>query len=218
VIVNGVDPAPYRAPVDLTALRACLGIGAHPGPIIGWVGRLAPEKGLIHLIRAVARLRQEMPEVLTLLAGEGDLRGALESEIRSLGLKSQVLFLGARSDVPALMRLFDVFALPSLREGMPLVLLEAMAASVPIVATSVGGNPEVVRHGATGLLVPPADPDALAAALRRVLSSKELRSEYAAEASRVFEERFTLRRTISSYQTIYEELLDSRRKGGVPLG
>jgi len=213
VIVNGVDPTPYRAPVDRPGLRTCLGIGEGRSPILGWCGRLAHEKGLIHLVRAVKLLRTDFPDLLAVLVGEGDQRGALESEIRSSGLESHFLFLGARPDVPVLMRLFDVFALPSLREGLPLVLLEAMAASVPTVATSVGGNPEVIRDGATGLLVPPCDPVALAAALRRILSSGELRSTYTAGASRLFEERFTLDRTISCYQTLYEELLDQQRKG-----
>jgi glycosyltransferase involved in cell wall biosynthesis len=213
VIVNGLDPTRYRASVDLTALRAHLGIGERRSPILGWCGRLAHEKGLTYLIRAVVHLRQDFPDLLAVLVGEGELRGALESEIRSLGVESHFLFLGARSDVPALMRLFDVFALPSLREGLPLVLLEAMAASVPVVATSVGGNPEVIRDGATGLLVPPCDPVSLAAALGRILSSRELRSAFTIGASHVFDERFTLDRTVSSYQNLYEELLAQRGKG-----
>jgi len=214
VIVNGVDPAPYRISLDRPALRLALGIEPQRGPIMGWCGRLASEKGLTYLIQALPSLCRRFPDLLVILAGEGELRGPLEREARSLGVNSQVLFAGPRSDVPALMRLFDVFALPSLREGLPLVLLEAMAASVPIVATSVGGNPEIVRHGATGLLVPPRDPAALAAALDQVLSNRELRASFAFEGSRDFEARFTLDRTIAAYENLYEELLARHGKGG----
>ena len=173
-----IDPKPLPM-LPRVALRLALGIDPQRGPIMGWCGRLASEKGLTYLIQALPSLCRRFPDLLVILAGEGELRGPLEREARSLGVHSQVLFAGPRSDVPALMRLFDVFALPSLREGLPLVLLEAMAASVPIVATSVGGNPEIVRHGATGLLVPPCDPAALAAALDRVLSNRELRASFA---------------------------------------
>ncbi len=213
VIVNGVDPVPFRRPVDLPALRACLGIGERRQPIVGWCGRLSPEKGLTYLVQAATLLRRDFPDFLTVLVGDGALYDALQEEARSRGVESHFLFAGARSDVHDVIRVFDVFALPSLREGLPLVLLEAMAASIPIVATSVGGVPEIVRDGITGLLVPPGDPVALADALRRVMSQTELRSSYTTEASQVFGQQFTVRKMVSAYQELYEQLLAARGEG-----
>ena len=133
-------------------------------PVVLTVARLDEQKGHRYLIETAA----QVPEAEFVLAGEGPLRPELEAQARSLGVDGRVRFLGYRDDVANLLRDCDVFVLPSLYEGLPLSILEAMAAAKPVIATQIGGTDEAVIHGETGLLVPPADPPALAAAIRTV--------------------------------------------------
>jgi glycosyltransferase involved in cell wall biosynthesis len=137
---------------------------------------MQPVKDQANLIHAFARVRERVPEAVLLLIGDGTLRGELERLAGELGLMDAVRFLGDRSDVDRLLRGLDIFALSSLSEGYSVALLEACAAGLPIVATDVGGNREIVRDQNNGLLVPAADPDALAAALGRLLQAPELTS------------------------------------------
>lgn len=150
------------------ALRSVLGLA--PGTrIIGTVGRLNPVKDQASLLRAFARLRGDFTDTALVLAGDGALRAALEAQVAALGIGDAVRFLGDRSDVRELLRGFDVFALSSLSEGYSMALLEACASGLPIVATDVGGNREIVADGRNGLLVPPARDDALAEAFAALL-------------------------------------------------
>jgi glycosyltransferase involved in cell wall biosynthesis len=183
VIHSGVDFAPFeaaRASGVREAARSELGLPPE-APVIGTVGRLVPIKGQCYLLEAFARVREQHPDARLLLVGDGDLRAELESRARDLGLPvigeggtslpGAAQFLGLRRDVARLMAAFDLFALPSLNEGMGRVLVEAMAMELPCVASRVSGTPDVVAHEETGLLVPPADPAALAAALQRLLAN-----------------------------------------------
>jgi glycosyltransferase involved in cell wall biosynthesis len=171
VVYNGValDGAPPRT------VRAELGLPAD-AQLVGEVGRLCDVKGQRELIQALAHV----PEAMAVLVGAdleqgGAYQRELEQTAEAVGVRDRVVFAGRRSDVGDVLAELDVFALPSWTEGLPLVVLEAMARRRPVVATKVGGTPEVVVDGETGLLVPPRDPEALAAALRRLLEDAELR-------------------------------------------
>jgi glycosyltransferase involved in cell wall biosynthesis len=166
------------------------------------VARLDPQKGLGDLLEAAARV----PDASFVVAGDGPDRERLGETARSLGLHDRVCFLGHRDDVPDLLRSCDVFVLPSLYEGFPLSVLEAMAAGKPVIATAVGGTPEAVSDGETGFLVPPGDPSALAAAIRAVLSdpvlARRLGSAGRERACRTFSAAEMVRHVVRLYEDI----------------
>jgi len=174
--------------------------GARPalrsdGPLVGNVARLAPQKDHRTLIEA-ARL---VPEAEFVVAGDGELREQLERQAEG----SRVRFLGARDDVPEILASLDVFAFPSLFEGLCVAVIEAQAAGVPVVATPVGGIRETVVDGETGLIVPTRDPVALAAAIRRLLEDRPAAEAMAAEAKRRVRERFSVARMVEETLRIY---------------
>jgi glycosyltransferase involved in cell wall biosynthesis len=155
-----------------------------------------------------------VPEATFVLAGDGPLRPRLEELARSLGLAERVLFLGHRDDVPALLASCDLFVLPSLYEGLPLSLLEAMASGRPAIATDVPGSNEVVHHAESGLLVPRADPLALADAIRRLLADPAA-AERLARAGRARVDRdFSVERMVRGVEAVYDQLLASPRTLG----
>jgi glycosyltransferase involved in cell wall biosynthesis len=141
--------------------------------IIGTLAYLSEEKGLTYLVEAAAKVLRVHPSARFVLVGEGPLRKQLEQQARNLGLGSSLLFTGFREDVASILKTFNAFVLPSLSEGFPTVILYAMAASLPVVATRVGGLPELVLDGITGYLAPPADGAALAESLSRLLEDPQ---------------------------------------------
>lgn len=213
VIHNGRDLGRF-APADpdrRAATRAALGLG--DAPAILTLARLDDQKGHRHLIDALAILAPRRPNLITLLAGEGPLEDALRAQCAAIGLGERVRFLGYRRDVPELLEAADLVVLPSLYEGLPLVAIETLAARRPIVATEVDGTPEVVIHERTGLLAPPANPVALAAAIERLLDDPALASRLASEGCRFVQENFALRRQIEQTAALYSELIGVGRKG-----
>lgn len=181
-IANGVMVGPPATVAARERARATLGC-ALSEYVIGSVGRMVPIKGHAVLLDAFKKLAMEDSAWRLVLVGDGPLRAALETEVTAAGLEDRVLFAGARDDVPTLLSAFDVFALPSNSEGLSIALLEAMAAGLPIVATAVGGNPELISDGRTGWLVAADDPEALAAALRHV-RAEPLQAAQAGSAAR----------------------------------
>lgn len=177
VIPNAVAP-PCGGGAALEALRqqrrGSLGLGANE-PVVGYLGRLSEEKGLVHLIEAIAAMRSASTPVRLLLVGDGPQRAALERQVQTLGLDGLVVFAGFQTDAETWLPAFDIFALPSLTEGTPMALLEAMAAGVPVIASAVGGVPKVVTDGVNGLLVLPADVAALVGGLQTLSGNPELR-------------------------------------------
>jgi len=191
VIYNGVpDVAVEPAPRPVA------------GPTIGSVGRLSAEKGYDVLLRAMTSL----PDVTTILVGDGPDRGRLEELAGELGVSERLILTGWEDDPLPWLPVFDVFALPSRLEALPLAAIEAMLASRAIVATDVGGVPEVVAEGRTGLLVPPEDELALAAALRSLLADADRRSEMGARGREVAKQRFDLSRMLRAYEALYRSL------------
>lgn len=181
VLHNAAAPAQRFSDADRVRLREELGIGVHEAVILV-VGRLSREKGQGHLIEALARLSSTMPAWRLVVLGTGPELDRLRALAHTLGVASRILFVGFRADVAPFYGIADVVAIPSLTEGSSNVLLEAMAAGSPIVATQVGGNPEIALHEETALLVPPADPSALTGALERLLTDRGLASRLTAAA------------------------------------
>ena len=209
VIYNGVDISQFAPNMEArNDLRLELGFpqGAF---VVGTVGRLSPEKGGVdNLIRAVARLREERHEARLLIVGDGPLRVELESLNTSLG--SPAIFAGLRSDVARVLNALDVFVMPSLNEALPIALLEAMSVKLPVVATRVGGIPEVLEDGKNGLLVPPGDVGALEAALRRLASDPEQRERLGSAGQAQVHSRFTLDEMARQVEEVYSDI--ARRK------
>ncbi len=177
---------------------------------LGIVARLTDQKGHIYLIKAAPEIVKKFPSVKFVLVGDGPLRDSLKAEIAKLGLSCNFEFLGFRNDVNELLNSFDIFVLPSLFEGLPNVLLEAMACAKPIVATSVAGVPEVVVDGFTGLLVPPKNPEALAKRISALLENEELMVKMGKEARKRVENNFSLTTQVDNFQALYSKLIDSQ--------
>lgn len=208
-IHNGIDVENVRPSIDRVTKRRELGI-PDEAIVVGTVSRLVPVKGIEYLLRAIGRLCEELPEtaVRLLLVGEGPSRSKLEALTCELGIERKTLFLGHRSDVYDLMNLFDIFALPSLHEGMPMALLEAMALGRPVVASRVGGIPEVVTDGAEGRLVPAQDIHCLSRALRELALSRTLREQLGRAAKERILRSFERKHMAAEVRELYWSLVE----------
>jgi glycosyltransferase involved in cell wall biosynthesis len=211
VIPNGVAPPPDGAPVGAGAA------GPTPSPAGGLVvlysGRLRTRKAVAVLLEAVARLRREEPGVALVLVGDGEQRPALREQAERLGIAGAVRFVGKvpRDEMARRLADADVFCLPSLYEGLPLAVLEAMAAGLPVVATAVSGIPEAVEDGATGLLVPPEDADALARALGELARDPERRRRMGEAGRRKLEEELAIPKIAAAYLDLWRSLTRASR-------
>jgi glycosyltransferase involved in cell wall biosynthesis len=175
-------------------------------PVVLTVARLDEQKGHCYLLEAAA----QVPEAQFVLAGDGPLRASLEAQAHSLGVEERVKFLGYRSDIASLLADCDVFVLPSLYEGLPLSILEAMSAGKPVIATHIGGTDEAVIANETGLLVPPANPTALAVAIRSVLTDPPLAQRLASAGRARVEQEFSAAKMVQQVIAMYDELLTKR--------
>jgi len=207
-IRNGLDLERVASNVDGTQLRQELGIPLDAF-VVGSVGRLMPIKGIEYLIRGFGLLMRdgEAQSNRLIIVGDGPLRISLDQLAQEQGVAAQTMFLGERRDVYDVMRAFDVFTLPSLHEGVPMVLLEAMAIGVPIVASGVGGIPEVVTDGKEASLIPAQDPQAIVKALRALRDSTELRERMIEAARHRVEAQFSICNTAGLVRDLYRELL-----------
>ena len=201
-ITNGIDGEPYSQPLDRARLRQELGI-AGDGPVIGLGARLVEQKGITYLLQAMRVLRDRVPGLTCMVAGEGPLEAELRAEAGRLGVGDSVRFLGVRLDMPRLIRAFDVYVLPSVWEGLPMAVLEALAAGCPVVASNVGGVGAALTDGVTGSLVPPRDPAALAGAIESLLRDEARRSRYAGAGRTLFNERFSAESMARKYEKLY---------------
>ena len=205
VILNGVRPPQPLAPTLREELN--LETGAR---LIVSVGNLYPVKGHQHLIDALALLTERHPAAHVAISGRGDLEDALRRRARALGMSNRVHLLGLRADVSAVLKAADLFVLPSLSEGLPLALLEAMFAGCPIVATNVGDVSIALAHGEAGALVEPGNPQALAQAIDELLSNPPRARALGARASRRAAAEYDVSRMVQHYSTVYEDLLARR--------
>lgn len=203
IIPNGIETSRYGDGAgDVVAARQALGLPVDHR-YVTCVARFHPVKDHRGLITAFAQLASSHPDVDLVLAGDGQLRGELEQQVRDLGLAERVRFLGVRRDVPVVLRASDVFVLGSESEGASITVLEAMASGLPIVTTNVGGNPELVRHEQEGLLVPRSDPAAFAAAMSRVLDDPALARRLGAAGRARARAEFDIDVTIAAYGRLY---------------
>ena len=203
LVHNGIHVAPsLPTPAAREDGRRALGIGAQD-VAIGAVGIFRPIKNFSLLIGAFATISKAHPEALLLMIGDGPLRAEMEEEASRSGAGDRIRFLGLRSDVPQVLPCLDIYSLPSISEGLSISILEAMAASLPIVATRVGGNSEAVEEGSTGLLVPSRSREALAASLETLVVDSERRRRMGDAGRRRALERFTVDRMISDYEGVY---------------
>jgi len=179
----------------------------YPGPIVGTVGRLTPQKGYIHFMRAIPQILNSFPSAQFWFIGDGEEQTILNNEALRLQIADHVKFLGKLPDVYATLREMDVFVLPSLWEGLPTVLLESIANNVPVVATKISGNCEIIQDEDFGWLVPPKDPAALAEAIINALREPELRLQRAKRAKGSLN-RFLIEQIAKQYEDLYLDLLD----------
>jgi glycosyltransferase involved in cell wall biosynthesis len=206
LVYEGIDPgpAPERDP------RARLAAG--PPMVVGSVAHLSAEKGHAYLVEAAARIPRVRERIRLVIVGDGDCRSKLQERVSQLGLDEVVHFAGFQSAIPELLRSFDLFVMPSLSEGLSSAILSAMAAGLAVVATDVGGIPELVRPEVNGILVPPADPDALARAIEKLADEPEEAFRMGAAGRRRMEQFFTLERKIVETERICTELIGERRE------
>lgn len=209
VVPSGIDPAPEADPLPRAEVRGRLGCGA--GEVVGIVvSALSPGKGHGQLLRAMASAAPRAPNLRLWIAGYGPLAAGLKVELRALGLEATVAFLGFRTDVPALLRSADFFCLPTRSEGLGSSILEAMSAGLPVVASRVGGVPEVVEDGRTGALVPLDDVAALADWMVRMATDADLRRSMG-ESGAVRARAFSADRTAEGTYQVYQRALEARR-------
>jgi len=213
-IYNGVDAAAFRpATGSRSAIPGCPFIDPSLW-IVGTVGRMEPVKDQLNLARAFVRAVEIAPEtrrhLRLVMVGEGRLRPEVRRVLQQAGLGDLAWLPGERGDVADVMRSLDCFVLPSLAEGISNTILEAMASGVPVVATRVGGNVELVDEGVTGRLVPAADPDALARAILDYYLDREVARRHAHAARRIAKNKFGLDRMVARYVEVYEQLLAER--------
>ncbi|MDH3979104.1 MAG: TIGR03088 family PEP-CTERM/XrtA system glycosyltransferase [Gammaproteobacteria bacterium] len=220
LICNGVDVERFR-PRGGECREAVLpqGFADQDSLLIGSVGRLEAVKDQLTLVRAFKELCRQRPDdsrLRLVLVGDGSLRGKVEELVAHEGMQDRVWLAGSREDVPRLLSALDVFVLPSLAEGISNTILEAMACGLPVVATRVGGNEELLCEDETGFLVPRADPLAMAAALLNYVDHTALRTAHGAAARTRVEDTFSIARMVSRYLEVYDELYRQRclKSGG----
>jgi glycosyltransferase involved in cell wall biosynthesis len=205
IIENGIDLTRYATQPDRNGLRRRLGLDPARRYVVS-VGRCHPVKDQAMLLHAFAWVARARPDVDLLIAGDGPLRTDLEMLAGRLGVEGRVRFLGVRPDVPDILQAADVFALTSVSEAASLTLLEAMASGLPVVVTAVGGNPEIVREGREGFLVPRGDAPAAAAALLRLLDDPAVAIALGNAGRARVADRYRLEQTVASYGRLYRRL------------
>jgi len=206
LIPNAVIPAPDEPP----DLSGTLPDGWLEDPLVGVVARLQPEKGVATFLEAAARVSKDSSGTRFLVVGDGPLREELLGLAGRLGIEDRVHFLGYRTDARALIGLLDVLVVPSLTEGSPLIVLEAMAAGVPVVASAVGGIPDQARHGEEGFLVPPGDPEALAGALGELLRDPDRARLMGEAGQRRTENGFSHETLVRRIEGVYRAVLEGK--------
>jgi glycosyltransferase involved in cell wall biosynthesis len=220
IIRNGVDLRRFDATPDPERLRRELGV-PDGTPLVAVVSRLTRLKGLEHFLEAAAAISTRVPDARFLVVGETSpmdraYLGELQQYAERLGVADRVMFTGLRTDIPSLLASVNVAVMPSLNEALSNVLLESMAAGAPTVATRVGGTPEALVDGVTGLLVPPADTTALATAIVRLLNNPSLATHLGRAARLRIADAFSVKRMVSATEDLYLELLERKQRRRLP--
>jgi len=200
IIYYGVDLQRFK-PLDSDNAKRLLGLYGYT--IVGSVGRLIPRKGYYYLLCAMPKIKETLPDAKIVLTGDGEEERNLRLLARQLGIQKDVIFLGTRRDIPEVVSSFDVFVLPSLSEGLGIVILEAFALGKPVVASKVEGIPEMVINVENGFLVPPGDSDALAEKIITLLKDPELAARLGQNGRRLVEEKFNVDDMVKKYESLY---------------
>lgn len=206
VLNNGIDGSDYDIKIDIEQKKKEIGVQKYKY-ILGLGVRLTEQKGIIHLIKAAPEILKHFPETAFVIAGYGILEDFLKGETKRLKVEKNFFFLGARLDMPELIQIFDLYVLPSEWEGLPLVLLEAMAAKRAIIATDVGGNSMAIEHGVSGSLVPAKNPTALSLEIIQLLKNDEIRKQYSLNAHKRFKEEFGVEHMAVKHEDLYKQLM-----------
>lgn len=210
VVYNGVDLLPHCGPADIDQCRKELDLPTGD-QIVGVVGNLYPVKGHQYLIAAIPAVLAKCPNTTFIFAGRGQLEGELKEQAHQLGVAQKVRFLGLRQDIPRILAVLHAFVLPSLSEGLSMAILEAMVAGKPVIATDVGGNPELVEDSETGYLVPSQNSQALADRLISLLMNRDRALQFGKVGQLRAQGQFSLRTMVREYQGIYDQCIEARR-------
>jgi len=217
IINNGINLSRFNNTIKTDEIRTEFGIDGDC-KVIGTVGRLSQEKGLIYFLQAAKTILRQYPKTVFLIVGDGPLRKDLErisaEFAKSCCSKSAIIFTGIRIDMPALYSIMDVFVLPSLTEGLPMALLEAMAAKKPVVATKVGAVPKVIQDGHSGYLVEPGDEEGLTKAITGLLENPQRAFKMAENAYEIVRKHFSSHGMAEKYEQVYREVLGVRKATG----
>jgi sugar transferase (PEP-CTERM/EpsH1 system associated) len=215
-IYNGVDLERFHPSVEPRPSLWAEGSVSPGGMIVGTVGRLEEVKDQLTLVRAFLHLldteSSARSRLRLVIIGGGLLRKEAMRLLKSASAEHLAWLPGERSDIPEVMRALDLFVLPSLREGISNTILEAMASGIPVVATRVGGNPELVVEGETGMLVPPSDPAAMANAIRTYFNHPELLKAHGQAGRKRVEQEFSMEKMMNGYMEVYDKVLSQKRR------
>jgi len=210
VIRSGIDPRPFDPAYPSVEARREFGI-AEKSPVVGCVAHFADHKGHRYLVEAAARVAAAVPDIRFLLVGDGELRPQIELQIKELKLERQIILTGFRNDIPRLLAAMDIVVLSSHLEGLGTSLLDAMAMARPVVATRVGGIPEMVEDGLTGRLVPPRDPAALADALIELIRRPDEQKRMGEAGRARMLEKFSAEAMVSATEALYLKILSEKQ-------
>lgn len=208
-VYSAVDAAAYDSPLDVQTARQRLDLPLDV-PVLVVVAQLIERKGHRFLLQALRQILVKYPTTRVLFVGEGEATASLQAQVAELGLEGTVRFLGYRNDIGDILRASDILVHPATMEGFANVAMQAMAAGIPVVSSDVGGMSESVRHEVCGLLVPPRDPDALAASIVRLINDAALRSQFGARGKEIVTSTFTPAAMVEGNCKIYRELLEQK--------
>lgn len=209
VIYNGIDTGRF-SDIDGNIIRKEFNI-SYDVPVIGTIGRLTFQKGYRYLIEALSKIKERFQGIILLIVGDGLMKQELQNYASTLGLNKNVIFTGYRRDIPALLAAMDVFVLPSLWEGLPNALLEAMGAGKPIIATDIPPIREVINSEKSGILIPPKDSNTLASSIKSLLVNKTFALTLGKNAQMRAFSNFNIETTVSKYMELFEEILQNKK-------
>jgi len=205
-IPNGIDIDKFISNKDISYLKRSFNIGENER-IIGSIGRLTEQKGFEYLLRAYKILLKDNQDTRLVIVGDGDLKDSLMSFSRNLQIQEKVVFAGIRQDIANLLSLFNIFVLSSLWEGQPITIMEAMAAGKPIIATDVGGNGEILKHGKLGLIVKAKDPDDLADSIKLLLNDHKLAAKFGCDAQSFSRKHLSHTSMVRKYEKVFDSVI-----------
>ncbi len=214
VLYNGIDPLNFSGEFEDSGVRQRFGVKPEDF-LIGVVARLEEQKGHIYLFRALRQLIPDFPQIKVLVVGDGTLRPVLEAKVLEMELSDKVLFVGTRKNIPEILAALDLFILPSLWEGFSLAILEALAMGTPVIASAVGGAPEVIRSGHNGLLIPPGEESDLVTGVREAILDPRKYKQMGRQGKETVDRKFTLARHLTRLQDIYLEVLAQKGRRSV---